>query len=766
MLLKNKIQPILLALIFLVVSCNAQTKAFSKTKKSNKQEHPSLILTKSGVEKMRAQLGNVPLFDETLAKVKAEVDAEILNGIEVPIPKDFSGGYTHERHKKNFLILQKAGVLYQILDDEKYAKYVKDMLLEYAKIYPTLPLHPQIRSYARGKLFWQSLNDSNWLVYVSQAYDCVYNYLSEKERKYLEKDLFRPFAKFISVDNPKFFNRVHNHATWGNAAVGMIALVMDDDKLLETALHGLKKDNIDPNEKDNDGAFIKKKGQKVGFLANLEEPFSPDGYYTEGPYYQRYAMYPFLVFAEALQNVKPALKIFEYKDGVLLKSINTLLNLTDAEGNFFPLNDGQKGMSYYSRELVSAVDIGYYFGGNNTDLLSIAKDKGEVLLDDTGLSVAIGVRDGLATPFIKKSINLSDGKNGDEGGVAILRADGSKDLLTLVLKYSAQGLSHGHYDKLSFSYYEGAKEVIQDYGMARYVNIQQKGGGNYLKENTTWAKQTIAHNTIIQNETSHFGGDFETGSLNHSEKYLFDVFNVNLQVISATETNAYPGTKLHRTLALINEDNFENPYLLDVIKINSETENQYDLPYYYLGQIMSANFKYSVPEVLKPLGTKNGYQHLWNEGEGKSESGNAKISWFNKERFYTLTSAVSNEDELIFTRIGANDPDFNLRNDPGFIIRKKNSKDTYFVSLLESHGHYDPVSEIATNAFSNIKNLKIAYSDDAYFAISIETINNENSLFLFSLKDNSKNSKHQIKIENKTYEWIGAYQLTEINKKL
>ncbi|WP_445738187.1 alginate lyase family protein [Mariniflexile sp.] len=766
MLLKNKIQPILLALIFLVVSCNAQTKAFSKTKKSNKQEHPSLILTKSGVEKMRAQLGNVPLFDETLAKVKAEVDAEILNGIEVPIPKDFSGGYTHERHKKNFLILQKAGVLYQILDDEKYAKYVKDMLLEYAKIYPTLPLHPQIRSYARGKLFWQSLNDSNWLVYVSQAYDCVYNYLSEKERKYLEKDLFRPFAKFISVDNPKFFNRVHNHATWGNAAVGMIALVMDDDKLLETALHGLKKDNIDPNEKDNDGAFIKKKGQKVGFLANLEEPFSPDGYYTEGPYYQRYAMYPFLVFAEALQNVKPALKIFEYKDGVLLKSINTLLNLTDAEGNFFPLNDGQKGMSYYSRELVSAVDIGYYFGGNNTDLLSIAKDQGEVLLDDTGLSVAIGVRDGLATPFIKKSINLSDGKNGDEGGVAILRADGSKDLLTLVLKYSAQGLSHGHYDKLSFSYYEGAKEVIQDYGMARYVNIQQKGGGNYLKENTTWAKQTIAHNTIIQNETSHFGGDFETGSLNHSEKYLFDVFNVNLQVISATETNAYPGTKLHRTLALINEDNFENPYLLDVIKINSETENQYDLPYYYLGQIMSANFKYSVPEVLKPLGTKNGYQHLWNEGEGKSESGNAKISWFNKERFYTLTSAVSNEDELIFTRIGANDPDFNLRNDPGFIIRKKNSKDTYFVSLLESHGHYDPVSEIATNAFSNIKNLKIAYSDDAYFAISIETINNENSLFLFSLKDNSKNSKHQIKIENKTYEWIGAYQLTEINKKL
>lgn len=764
MFLKNKIQ-ITLALLFLIVfSCKAQLKGTSTAKNSKLQDHPSLILTKAGVEKIKIQLGSIPLFDKTLEKVKAEVDAEILKGIEVPIPKDFSGGYTHERHKKNFMILQKAGVLYQILDDEKYAKFVKEMLLEYAKIYPTLPVHPQTRSYARGKLFWQCLNDSNWLVYVSQAYDCVYNYLTENERNHLEKDLFRPFADFISIDNPQFFNRVHNHSTWGNVAVGMIALVMDDDELLDRALHGLKTDNIDPNAKDNDGGFIKKEGQKVGFLANLEEPFSPDGYYTEGPYYQRYAMYPFLVFAEALQNVKPELKIFEYKDGVLLKSINTLLNLTDTNGNFFPLNDGQKGMSFYSRELISSVDIGYYFGGQNTDLLSIAKDQGEVLLDDTGLSVAIGIRDGLETPFIKKSINLTDGKNGDEGGVAILRAEGTKDEMILVMKYSAQGLSHGHYDKLSFSYYEGSNEVIQDYGMSRFVNIQQKGGGNYLKENTTWAKQTIAHNTIIQNETSHFGGDFETGSLNHSEKYLFDVSNPYFQVISATEENAYPGTKLQRTMALIKDDNLENPYLLDIIKINSVTENQYDLPYYYLGQLMSTNFTYAVSDTLIPLGTQNGYQHLWNEGEGNSDDELAKISWFNKERFYTLSSIVLNEDDLLFTRIGANDLDFNLRRDPGFMIRKKNSKDTYFISLLESHGHYDPVNEIATNAFSNIKNLKIAYSDDDYIAINIETGNDEKKLFLFSFKDNSKTSKHNIIIDDKSYEWIGAYKLTEINK--
>ena len=761
MFLKIKLQ---IVLIVAIMSCNAQTKAVVTKKHVKPLEHPSLILTKTGVESIKAQLGTVPLFDKTLAKVKAEVDAEILNGIEVPIPKDFSGGYTHERHKKNFLVIQKAGVLYQILADEHYATYVKQMLMAYAKVYPTLPVHPQTRSYARGKLFWQCLNDANWLVYVAQAYDCVYHFLTTKERNYLEKNLFKPFANFISVDNPQFFNRVHNHSTWGNVAVGMIALVMDDAELLNRALYGLKTDNIDPNAKDNDGGFIKKPGQKVGFLANLEEPFSPDGYYTEGPYYQRYAMYPFLVFAEALQNVKPELKIFEYKDGVLLKSINTLLNLTDANGNFFPLNDGQKGMSYYARELVSAVNIGYFYGGNNTSLLSIAKEQGEVLLDDSGLAVAIGVRDALDTPFVKKSINLSDGKYGDEGGVAILRAEGSKDELALVVKYSAQGLSHGHYDKLSFSFYEGANEVIQDYGMARFVNIQQKGGGNYLKENTTWAKQTIAHNTIVQNETSHFKGDFETGSLHHSEKYVFDASNPKIQIVSAKEVNAYPGTNIHRTMVLISNEGFENPFLLDIVKITSDTENQYDLPFYYLGQLMSANFEYQTPETLKPLGIKNGYQHIWKEAIGSSKTGNAQISWFNAQRFYTLTAVTSNDDELIFGRIGANDPHFNLRRDPSFIIRKPNAKDAYFVSLLESHGHYNPVDEIATNAFSSVKNLKVVYSDDFYIAIEINTREDKKHLFLFSLKEHSKASNHQIKIDNVTYEWVGAYKLTEILK--
>jgi len=719
------------------------------------KEHPNLVLTKAGVEKIRANLGKTPLFDATLQKVKQTVDAEIASGIHTPIPVDFSGGYTHFRHKQNFKFAQKSGVLYQILQDEKYAIYVRDMLLQYEAMYKTLPKHPQERSYSRGKLFWQCLNDSNWLVFMSQAYDTIYNFLTVAERAKLENNLFRPFADYISLENPKFYNRVHNHSTWGNAAVGMIGLVMDDEALIQRALYGIDDDGLPVGGRDNDGGIIKVEGQKKGFFANLDEPFSPDGYYTEGPYYQRYAMYPFLIFALAMDNARPDLKVLQYKDNVLLKGVNTLLNLSDADGEFFTLNDAQKGMSYYTASLVTTVNIAYHYGNQNPQLLSIAEKQNQVLLDESGLNVAIGIRDGKAQPFTKKSINLSDGINGKQGGVGILRY-GNEDL-TLVFKYAAQGLSHGHYDKLSYSLHAKGDEVIQDYGLARFVNIGQKGGGNYLPENKTWAKTTIAHNTLSQNGQMHFKGKYATASTKHSDLYFFAATNDDIQVVSATEVNAYPGTEMHRTMALIKDDNFEKAFLLDIMKVKSDSKNQYDFPFYYMGQMISANFDYNSPKSLSPLGDKNGYQHLYLEGKGNAAANNTKFSWLGKGKYYTITTVTDKTDQVLLTRIGANDPDFNLRRDAGFMLRRSDSDNTTFVSIVEPHGSYSPVSEASLNSNSNIANIAIVSDNDDYTAISITDIKGNETLFMLSNKYSSSSAQHKLTINNKVYQWTGPY---------
>jgi len=751
---QNIIVQFLLSLMIVgLVSCKEDI----STSTNAQSQHPSLILTRQGVIDIKANLGNVPVFDKTLEKVKEQVDAQIEKGIDVPTPKDMAGGYTHTQHKINYATMQKAGVLFQLLGDEKYAVYVRDMLLEYAKMFPTLGRHPQERSYARGKFFWQCLNDSNWLVYTSQAYDCIYDWLPKQQSDFLNKTLFRPYADFLSVETPQYFNRVHNHSTWGNVAVGMIGLVMDDDELVNRALYGLKKEDIDATAKDNDGGFIYDKDGKAGFLANLDSPFSPDGFYNEGPYYQRYAMYPYMILAEALQNKKPELNIFEYKGGVLLKAVNALLNLTDADGEFFSLNDGQKGMSYYTESLVSAVDIAYYYGEQNPKLLSVAKTQNKVQLDASGLAVAIGLRDSKEEPFIKQSMELSDGANGDEGAVAIIRYNNEDQTMALVMKYTGQGLGHGHYDKLSFSMYENGDEVLQDYGLSRFVNVEQKNGGGYLKENKTWAKHTIAHNTIVQNQTSHYNYKFAVANKNHSEKYLFDVTNPDFQVVSAKDDNVYPGTKLHRTMVTIKDDELSKPYIVDIYKVTSDKTNQYDLPFYYFGQIISTSFKAKRTETQLKLGTKNGYQHLWKEAEGKADAKSIQFTWLDNKRFYSITSATNLNDEILLGRLGASDPKFNLRNDPTFIIRKNNTKETVFASIIESHGTYNPVTEKANNAYSIFSSIKVVANTENYTAIELVYKSGVTKVLVLSNTNASKEAKHTLKINDNNYQWVGAY---------
>lgn len=726
------------------------------------QDHPCLMLTPGSVENIRAQLGQAPLFDMELAKIIEEVDAEIKEGIFVPIPKDMAGGYTHERHKKNFFILQKAGNLFQITGDEKYAVYIRDMLLEYAELFPTLGLHPTNRSYATGKIFWQCLNDANWLVYVSQAYDCIYEWLEPEQVYHLNKKLFRPLADFISVENPKFFNRIHNHSTWANAAVGMIGLVMDDQELVNRALYGLKDDGINEEEVDNDGGYIKVAGlRKAGFLAQLDYSFSPDGYFTEGPYYLRYAMSPFLLFGKSLANNRPDIGILDYRDGILLKAVYALLNQTDPQGQFFPINDAQKGMSWLSREVVAGVDIAYFHGGRDPMLLSIARKQNRVLLDETGFAVAKAIEEGLAVSYKQKAVTYVDGADGKKGGLSILRIDSEEGELCTAFKYSAHGMGHGHFDKLSYSLYDELGEIIQDYGAARWVNIDQKGGGRYLPENNTFAKQSIAHNTVVVNETSHYEGSVKKGEAHHPVPYFFSIEKEGIQISSAKDIHAYGNTELHRTLILMEDEYFRKPIFIDVFKINSEGENQYDLPIWFQGHLLQTNFEYNTAlNALSPFGTAHGYQHIWKEAVGSTENENAKITWFNHGRFYSLTSAVSNDDELIFVRSGANDPEFNLRHDPAFIIRKKGTKNTVFISIVEPHGAYNPVAEIPHSPFSSIESVEIIDDDTDYTLFRFKKINGMEWEVGLSNTNADKEAHHKLEINNKKYEWQGPYYIS------
>ena len=461
--------------------------------------HPNLLITPTDVKLIKTQLGKYPLFDKAFKDVQKQADKALAEKMDVPIPKDPAGAYTHERHTRNYKSLYAVGMVYSVTKEKRYADFIRTMLLQYAALIPTLKNHPQAKSSSPGRLFHQALNDCNWIVQAIQGYDAVYDALSSEDRQTIENGVFRPLTNFLTKDLETWFNLIHNHGVWAVAAVGMTGYTLNDKTLVEMALKGTK----------NDG--------NGGFLAQLDQLFSPDGYYAEGPYYTRYALMPFYLFALAIDNNEPQRKIFDYRNQILKKAFDGALQLTYTNGAFFPFNDAMKDKDWTTQEMVYALNIAYAQFGKAEMLLSVAKEQGKVMFSRHGLEVAKAMFENKKVqPFQWTSTNFTDGASGTEGGLSTMRYGEKEDEMCLVFKYGAHGLSHGHFDKLNYFLYDQNQEILPDYGAARFLNVEQKYGGRYLPENKTYAMQTVAHNTVVVDETSQYNGKEAESEKHHA----------------------------------------------------------------------------------------------------------------------------------------------------------------------------------------------------------------------------------------------------------
>jgi len=639
-----------------------------------------VLVTAAQWQQMRSDGARYPVFSKEQQRAERLVRGMIKAGIDVPVPKDKGGGYTHEQHKRNYQAIQAAGALYRLTGDTVYADYARDLLLGYAKLYPGLGAHPQGRGQIPGRLFWQTLNDSVWLVSAVQGYDAIRDSLSVADRKTIDDNVFRPMADFLS-GTPENFDKIHNHATWAVAAVGMTGYVLRDPTYVDKALKGSKRDG------------------SAGFLKQVNQLFSPDGYYEEGPYYQRYALAPFILFANAIERNDPQQGIFKRRDGVLLKAVDALVQ-SSYGGYFFPINDAILDKGLDTEELVAGIDIAY---ARTTDarLLSVAKAQKRVLLSPEGLQVAQALAQDKATPFAFVPTLLRDGPDGTEGALAILRMGGENGQ-ALVMKNTKQGMGHGHFDKLNWLFYDNGQRVVTDYGAARFLNIEAKAGGIYLPENNSWARQTIAHNTLVVNEQSHFGGDWKKGQPLAPTPLLFATSD-DTQIASARMDSAYDGVSFTRTQLLLAHPSLGEPVVLDLLRVTGSKAARYDLPMHFNGHIMDVGFNSQSAVTSRPvLGKANGYQHVWVDASSEPSSEARSLTWLLDGRFYTYRFASTAPSRALIGESGANDPSFNLRREPMLLQRVDGQAATTFYGVLEPHGLYDGTAETVRGANSRI----------------------------------------------------------------
>ena len=733
-------KPIIIVVVC-VVAVMATVLLALPTMQKTTHPHPHATITRADIDVIRSQIKKVEPANLALRDMSARLDALIRQPMDVPVPKDAGGGYTHEQHKRNYQALYDAGLLFQLTDNRAYLNFARQMLLAYAELYPRIDIHPKRKEQSPGRLFWQSLNEAVWLVYTSQAYDMIVDSLSKAERETIETQLLRPVAQFLSVGQPETFNKIHNHGTWAAAAVGMLGYVLGDETLVKQALYGL----------DMSG--------DAGFLQQINQLFSPDGYYAEGPYYQRYALMPFVLFAKAIQVNQPELKIFEYRDQVLLKAIRTTVQLSYKK-LFFGINDAIKDKGIDTVELVHAIAIAYEITKDPT-LLAIARLQDHTLLTGYGFEVAKSLQQDLEQPFVYQSMQLRDGTNGGQGALTIFRNGIKPGHQALVMKNTSQGLGHGHFDKLHWLYFDNGSEIVSDYGAARFLNIEAKYGGHYLPENNAWAKQTIAHNTVVVDQQSHFAADWKRAQESAPEILFFNADD-ELKITSASIADAYPGTRLQRTLAMLNHQNLEHPLVIDVFKVTSATAHQYDLPLHYQGHIISHTLPANdTSEVLRPLGKKNGYQFLWNRAHSPLPTGMSQVTWLNSNRFYTYSVLAGAHQEMIFAQLGANDPNFNLRTESALIQRINSVEDHTFISVLETHGEYNGRAEYTINAESRVANLSSSSADDVD-VVTVELVGGS-SLTLAIVYGGDQNAAHEVQHNGRLLRWVGHYALFNSN---
>ncbi len=632
------------------------------------------------------------LMGMSIGKFIQQTNAYMQKPLEVPGHGE-AGGYEHNKHKENYLFINLAGRLYAITKEEKYKKFTADLLSLYADKYLTFDFHVQKNTNPPGRLFHQILNEHMWLLYASLGYSNIKRDLDESIKKHIEDNLFRPMAEMFTVKYGHDFDRIHNHGLWAVAAVSFCGAVIDEPKYIDMSIYGLKGDS-----------------ETGGFLAQISKLFSPSGYYLEGPYYHRFAIRPLCLLAEFVHRYKPELDIFNFKGQVIKKTLEALLSTAYPNGVFPALNDASITMGSNDLGVLIAVSSYAHHYGIDENILGFADIQQHVWMHPCGLTLSKAYEKAanIQAPYWP-SVELSEGRDGDRGAQAFLRMKAKDgDISQLVMNYGQHGMDHGHFDTLGITFYNKGQEVLREYGFVRWVNVESKFGGRYLPENLAYGRQTVAHNLVAIDEASQNNACVNMAEEKHGEPNFFIVED-NLQAVSAFANEHYADTKMQRTSLMIDDEELESPLLLDIYKLKSDKEHQYDYAIQYTGQIIRKNFDVRTHKNLKPLGKENGYQHLWNVAQGKL-SENALISWLQGHSYYTCLMAAVKGDEIIFTQSGANDPSMNLRSENSFILRRK-AKDTIFVSALETHGYFNESIEASENACGKLNHIEVISVD-------------------------------------------------------
>jgi len=426
--------------------------------------------------------------------------------------------------------------------EPKFAEAAAFILKQYAAVYQNYPLkdvnnRAEPRSAARATA--QTLDESVWLIPLAWAYDALSgsDALTAAERSEIERGLLRAAVQIIQRNDAG----ISNWQSWHNAAIGAVGFALNDQALIREAIDG------------RSGLRFQMKNSVVG-----------EGFWYEGAWsYHYYALDPIVQLAEmAARN-----GIDVYDEPSLRGLFSAPLKLAFPDGMLPAFNDSNS-VSLFSQARLYEVAYRRF----EDPLFAAIARRGSRGRD----ALLFGTRE-------LPAVNLADLSSEvfSDSGFAVLRSPSNDH--TVIMKFGPHGGGHGHYDKLGMVSYAYNGALAIDPGTQPYA----------APTHNTWDKLTVAHNTIVADETTQREA---TGKL------LWQQITPQFSATKADAGPAYANIRLDRTVVVTAE------YALDLMTASASDNkpHQFDWVYHNAG-VMKTDLPFQPYDAFPK---KEGYQHL------------------------------------------------------------------------------------------------------------------------------------------------------------
>ncbi len=559
------------------------------------------------------------------------------------------------------------GLLYNVYGYRKYAEAGKEILLKFADYYLKYPVENTILGPAH--VFFGTLSESFWGVDMAYGYDLLYNYegFSEDERKKIKENLFYPLARITQ----QFPESASNRQLWYNNVSAAVGFLFKDEELIDFAMNG-----------------------KYGFKWQLGSALPECGFWGEGPGYHFVTLRGMIHFAEMCIRNGIDLYNLEVNGRTMKILFDSPFDLIKPNFEFPRIKDSGGGsLLDYSM----FYEVGYAVYGDNKYLSllnhSSLKRGTQVVGEESGK----GERETPITlfqlkpelPVYSEPIYDNKSKHLKGMGLAVVKSGGSDDGKYLFLDYGIVGGEHGHPDRLQIEYYANGKNWIVDPLNESYFNPNLQ----------TWFRQTIAHNTIVLDQTSQAWAN---------GKYKFFGETEDLQVASGSSCGIYPGADINRTVIQTGE------YFIDLLRVKCDVERTIDYPLHSLGVLHVNNLAMEKTplDYFGVLPGVPGYDQLENIRVGKTKN-KVGFEFTDDDGSSLMIESLPDGERTVFSCINPPLGGFykqmikDQKPQPMLMIRKR-GKEADFVNLFHSSKGQRP--EISFNRIDDLR-FEVKFND-------------------------------------------------------